>query len=226
MKHIITYIIFITSFLISCQKEEFTDIPKGMGALVLENLSVQTENVNTITTRAVANDLYVEIWQGGSLVAGQVYEPGKMPSKLNLPAGDYQLKTYNQAYKDMSSWPKSEKGNAAFYADKEFKIEEGRVSYFSLEVPMVNIGVSLRLPEGFSDLFSTYHFFAQVGERSVEILNAETAYFPLGKVTCTFSVVNSDSENKTNTFTIDSPKAGTIYEINYDYETKTLRVIE
>ena len=65
------YILFCIFFLASCQKEEFTDIPKGMGALVLENLSVQTENVNTITTRAVANDLYVEIWQGGSLVAGQ-----------------------------------------------------------------------------------------------------------------------------------------------------------
>lgn len=54
------------------------DISEGKGTLILENLSVQTENVNTVSTRAVQNDLYVEIWQNGQLMSGQQYEPGKV----------------------------------------------------------------------------------------------------------------------------------------------------
>ena len=101
MKHVI-YILLTLFLLASCQKEEYVGTPRGMGTLVLETLSVQTENVNTVFTRAVEPDLYVEIWQNGQLLTGQRYEPGKVPGKLDLPAGVYLLKTYNQAYQDMS----------------------------------------------------------------------------------------------------------------------------
>lgn len=39
----------------------------------------------------------------------------------------------------------------AFSAEKDFEIESNKINYLSVEVPMVNIGVSLKLPEGFSD---------------------------------------------------------------------------
>ena len=73
-------------------------------------------------TRAVEPDLYVEIWQNGQLLTGQRYEPGKVPGKLDLPAGVYLLKTYNQAYQDMSGWLDTEKGNMLFLL-KDFEIE-------------------------------------------------------------------------------------------------------
>ena len=95
MKYVI-YILLTLFLLASCQKEEYVGTPRGMGTLVLETLSVQTENVNTVFTRAVEPDLYVEIWQNGQLLTGQRYEPGKVPGKLDLPAGVYLLKTYNQ----------------------------------------------------------------------------------------------------------------------------------
>lgn len=94
MKYVI-YILLTLFLLASCQKEEYVGTPRGMGTLVLETLSVQTENVNTVFTRAVEPDLYVEIWQNGQLLTGQRYEPGKVPGKLDLPAGVYLLKTYN-----------------------------------------------------------------------------------------------------------------------------------
>jgi len=86
---------------------------------------------------------------------------------------------------------------------------------------MVNIGVSLKLPEGFSDRFKDYHFTVQFGNRSVEISNGETAYFPSSEVTYILSVTNNDGENKTNSKTIKSPVAGTIYEIsNNGWDTR------
>ena len=165
MKHIV-YILLTLILLASCQKDEAFDISEGKGTLILENLSVQTENVNTVSTRAVQNDLYVEIWQNGQLMSGQQYEPGKVPAKLDLPAGSYLLKTYNLAYKDMPNWVDTETGGAAFYAEKNFKIDAGKINYLNVEVPMVNIGVSLKLPEGFSDRFKDYHFTVQFGNRS------------------------------------------------------------
>ena len=65
MKYVI-YILLTLFLLASCQKEEYVGTPRGMGTLVLETLSVQTENVNTVFTRAVEPDLYVEIWQNRS----------------------------------------------------------------------------------------------------------------------------------------------------------------
>ena len=183
------YILLAFILLVACQKNEAFDTSEGKGTLVLENLSVQIENVNTVLTRAVQNDLYVEIWQNGQLMSGQQYEPSKVPAKLDLPAGSYQLKTYNLAYK---------------------------------EVPMVNIGVSLKLPEGFSDRFKRSHFVVQTENRSVEISNGETAYFPLSEVTYILSATNNDGENKMNSKTIKSPVAGTIYEISYGYAAKGL----
>ena len=221
MKHIV-YILLTLILLASCQKDEAFDISEGKGTLILENLSVQTENVNTVSTRAVQNDLYVEIWQNGQLMSGQQYEPGKVPAKLDLPAGSYLLKTYNLAYKDMPNWVDTETGGAAFYAEKNFKIDAGKINYLNVEVPMVNIGVSLKLPEGFSDRFKDYHFTVQFGNRSVEISNGETAYFPSSEVTYILSVTNNDGENKTNSKTIKSPVAGTIYEISYGYAAKGL----
>lgn len=99
-----------------------------MGTLVLETLSVQTENVNTVFTRAVEPDLYVEIWQNGQLLTGQRYEPGKVPGKLDLPAGVYLLKTYNQAYQDMSGGWIQRKGIWLFLLKKILRLNQMRLT--------------------------------------------------------------------------------------------------
>ncbi|WP_297904702.1 DUF4493 domain-containing protein [uncultured Parabacteroides sp.] len=220
MKHI-AYTLLFFIFLVACQKDEAFNISEGKGTLILENISVQTENINAVSTRAVQNDLYVEVWQNGQLMSGQQYEPGKVPAKLDLPAGSYQLKTYNQAYKEMPNWLDTEIGGAAFYAEKDFKIEVGEINHLNVEVPMVNIGVSLKLPEGFSDRFKTYLFTVQSGDRSVKVINGQTAYLQVSdKIIYTLSVENNDGENKTDSRLIETPEAGTVYEISYAYETK------
>lgn len=63
-----------------------------------------------------------------NFLTGQRYEPGKVPGKLDLPAGVYLLKTYNQAYQDMSGWLDTEKGNMAFSAEKILRLNQMRLT--------------------------------------------------------------------------------------------------
>ena len=57
---------------------------------------------------------------------------------------------------------------------------------------MVNIGVSLKLPEGFSDRFKDYHFTVQFGNRSVEKSKGGFVNLRSGEVTYILSVINND----------------------------------
>ena len=218
--------------LFACQQEELPS-NNNIGYLSLENISIQSANVETITTRAVDTDLYVEISGNGSTTT---YDPGKTPSKIELKADNYTLKAYNAAYKAKDTLSSAHKGEAIYYIDSQsFTIEEGKVNYLSVEVPMTNIGVRLALPEGFSNWFNTYSFNVSAGNRSVSITNGETVYFPAGEITYTLSATNNDEEefqlegssskwvNEENEQIIITP--GTIYVITYNYATQSLQLL-
>lgn len=209
--------------LFACQQEDLPSVGET-GFLSLENMTVEVANTESISTRAVDNDLYVEI--SSQDVTPEVtlkYNPGdNIPSKIELGAGRYALKIYN----DTTLLDKT----PVFYKDTIFDIEAGKVNYLSVEVPMINIGVRLALPEGFSDWFKTYSFnVSDDGNRSVSIANGETAYFTIDQdISYTLSVTNNDDEQMTDSkaITKDQIAAGTIYVITYDYSTKALRLLE
>ena len=220
--------------LFACQQEELPS-NNNVGYLSLENISIQSADVETITTRAGDTDLYVEIWdEEGTSQVGETYGPGNI-AKIELEPGYYMLKAYNAAFLDQSSWTENVKGDAVYYIDnKSFTIEAGKVNYLSVEVPMTNIGVHLALPEGFINWFNPYSFNVSVGNRCVSITNGETVYFPAGEITYTLSATNNDEEefqlegssskwvNEENEQIIITP--GTIYVITYDYETQSLQL--
>lgn len=212
--------------LFACQQEDLPSVGET-GFLSLENMTVEVANTESISTRAVDNDLYVEIWDEAGSQVGETYEPGYIiPAKIELEPGNYTLKAYNAAFNEQSI----DKGAAIYYIDnKYFTIEAGKVNYLSVEVPMINIGVRLALPEGFSNWFKTYSFTLSDGNRSVSISNGETAYFSIDQdIYYTLSVTNNDDEQKTDSkaITKDQIAAGTIYVITYDYATKALRLLE
>lgn len=221
--------------LFACQQEDLPSVGET-GFLSLENMTVEVANTESISTRAVDNDLYVEIWdEAGTSQVGETYEPGNIPPKIELDPGNYTLKAYNAAFNEQSSneqssWAEIDKGAAVYSVDqKSFTIEAGKVNYLSVEVPMINIGVRLALPEGFSNWFTTYSFTISDGNRSVSIANGETAYFTIDQdISYTLSVTNNDDEQKTDSkaITKDQIAAGTIYVITYDYATKALRLLE
>ncbi len=213
--------------LFACQQEDLPSVGET-GFLSLENMTVEMANTESISTRAVDNDLYVEI--SSQDVTPEVtlkYNPGdKIPSKIELEPGNYTLKAYNAAFNEQSI----DKGAAIYYIDnKSFTIEAGKVNYLSVEVPMTNIGVRLALPEGFSNWFKTFSFTISDGNRSVSIANGETAYFSIDQdISYTLSATNTDNEQKTDSKTIkkDQIAAGTIYVITYVYATNALRLLE
>ena len=213
--------------LFACQQEDLPSVG-DTGFLSLENMTVEVANTESISTRVVDDDLYVEIWdEAGTSQVGETYEPGNIPAKIELDPGNYILKAYNAAFNEQSI----DKGAAIYYIDnKSFTIEAGKVNYLSVEVPMINIGVRLALPEGFSDWFKTYSFnVSDDGNRSVSIANGETAYFTIDQdISYTLSVTNNDDEQMTDSkaITKDQIAAGTIYVITYDYATKALRLLE
>lgn len=221
--------------LFACQQEDLPSVG-DTGFLSLENMTVEVANTESISTRVVDDDLYVEIWdEAGTSQVGETYEPGNIPAKIELEPGNYTLKAYNAAFKEQSI----DKGAAIYYIDnKSFTIEAGKVNYLSVEVPMINIGVQLVLPEGFSGdsgWFEDYTFTVKVGkaeeEKTVELKDEEIAYFSYSNdVTLSYQLdaTNNDGElfNSGEITYGEALSPGTIYVITYDYATKALRLLE
>lgn len=215
--------------LFACQQEDLPSVGET-GFLSLENMTVGVANTESISTRAEDNDLYVEI--SSQDVTPEVtlkYNPDSIPSKIELGAGRYALKIYNDTTL-LDETP-------VFYKDTIFDIEAGKVNYLSVKVPMINWGVQLDLPQNFADWFDeeNYTFTVKVGKagevKTVELKNEEIAYFPHSSdVTLSYQLdaTNNDGEsfNSGDIIYDEALSPGTIYVITYDYATKALRLLE
>lgn len=215
--------------LFACQQEDLPSVGET-GFLSLENMTVEVANTESISTRAEDNGLYVEISsQDVTPEVALKYNPDSIPSKIELGAGRYALKIYN----DTTLLDKT----PVYYKDTIFEIEAGKVNYLSVKVPMINWGVQLDLPQNFADWFDeeNYTFTVKVGiageEKTVELKNEEIAYFPHSNdVTLSYQLIatNTDGEHfESEKITYDKVLSpGTIYVITYDYATKALRLLE
>ena len=220
MKHLI-YTLITLFLLASCQQEDLPTVGEGIGYLSLEDIQIQAAEVETVQTRAVDNDLYVEIWQNGNLYGEHEYAPGKVPAKIELPVGTYTLKTYNtEAYVAGEPW---------YYGEQEFSIAEGGVNYLSYEVPLKNFGVKLQLPEGFEELFDDITF--TVGE-DVGLEDGDVYYFApdMESISYTLKAKNEDEEplekaGYNSEWENTTLTTGKLYIITYSFETKTLTLV-
>lgn len=220
MKRII-YTLITLFLLASCQQEDLPTVGEGIGYLSLEDIQIQAAEVETVQTRAVDNDLYVEIWQNGNLYGEHEYAPGKVPAKIELPVGTYALKTYNtEAYEAGEPW---------YYGEQEFKITEGGVNYLSYEVPLKNFGVKLQLPEGFEELFYDITFTIE-GQNLTD--GGEPYYFsPETKsISYTLTAKNTDKEDQISKGSNEDWEnttltTGKLYIITYSFETKALVLV-
>ena len=231
MKQNLLYLLLGIFLLTSCQQEEIPNAETAMGTLSLNGISVQVAN-ETVSSRAVDADLYVEIWQKGAIYNNQVYAPGQVPNKIELPVGNYQLRIYNAACQ--SENPYEGKGQAVYFNDEVFfEVKAGEVTTLEeIKVPMINFGVTLKLPEGFDMLFKEYTFTVISGERTVEWKNGEgiePAYFPYD-TDVTFSyrleAINTDGEKFSQEGTCAEVVAGTVYTVTYEMETQLLSVAQ
>ena len=224
MKHLI-YPIITLFLLAACQQEELPS-GNGVGYLSLEDITVQAANV--VSTRAVDEDLYVQIDNN------EPYSPGNVPTgRIDLQPGSHTLKVYNEAYEQYENWTNEDKGEAVYSLTTTFEVEAGKVNYFKAEVPMINFGVRLELPEGFDTAFPKNSFSVTVGSRTVSLNDGETDYFPHSEsvsVSYTLSVTNTETEENDKTGSNNewenaTIQPGTVYVITYDYATETLSLL-
>lgn len=228
MKRALFYIAVLI-MLASCRQEELPLSEKAVGYLSIENLTVQTANVENIMTRAVDRDLYICIDDGAP------YPPGADVSEIALEPGSHTLEAYNAAYNEYLGWTNEEKGSAVYYGKTSFEIKANNMTYVNMEVPMINFGVSLSLPEGFTTVFPQYAFSVTVGKRTVSLKDGETAYFPYSEgglsVSYTLSATNTDGEdndkegNNSSWEGKSTIQPNTVYVITYDYGTKSLVLV-
>ena len=200
-------------FMAACQQETLEGIGGGEGTLLLDGLHKQT-TADSLSTKAVDDDLYVEIWQGEKQL--HRFEPAETPNQLKLDEGAYLLKSYNAA---ALSTEVSGKGEAIFQLEKTFSITAGEINRLDAIVPMTNVGI--RLAKELPTQFTGYQLTVQQGTRSVTLSQNEVAYFTAGEqLLYTLSATNADGELRTQAATMPNPVAGTIYEINYSFATK------
>lgn len=228
MKQTILYFIAGLFLLTGCAKEELS-LAEGnqVGYLTVENLVPQQAEQISVGSRAVDADLYVEITDSTKTTT---YNPGTLPGKVELHVGKYSMKAYNAAYKDNTP-------NAAkYYAETTVEIKEGKVEYLSLEVPMVNYGVMLSLPDNFSDWFTDYTF--SIGKKTATetsvLKEGEVIYFDYQKGdVLSYSLKVTSKEETDGTFMQSGSygdaegkaiEPGKIYQITYNWATKALEM--
>ena len=226
MKQTILYLLLVTFLLASCQQEDISS-NTATGYLVLESIDVQV-NQQTVSSRAVDADLYVDILQEDAIF--RQYGPGMVPDRIELPEGTYRLHVYNAA----ATLPDPYDGNgvAIFeYIGEPITVEaNGTTLIEEIEVPMINFGVTLQLPEEFNTFFENYAFTV-TSDRSVELKEGETAYFPYDSDNVTFSyslkATNADGEeSEPEGGTRNEVVSGTIYTVSYEMETQSLNITE
>ena len=225
MKQTILYLLLGIFLLASCQQEETLPDNTATGYLVLESIDVQV-NQQTVSSRAVDADLYVDILQEDAIF--RQYAPGMVPDRIELPEGIYRLHVYNAA----ATLPDPYDGNgvAIFeYTGEPITVEaNGTTLIEEIEVPMINFGVTLQLPEEFNTFFENYAFTV-TSDRSVELKEGETAYFPYDSDNVTFSyslkATNADGEeSEPEGGTRNEVVSGTIYTVSYEMETQSFHV--
>lgn len=222
--YIVTPLLFLLS---SCQQEDNLLLSEGNGYLSLSSIEIEAESITPISTRAVNSDLAIEILKAdGTSVVKFDAGAAAASDKIELEAGEYKLKAYSPNYGTI--WQNDEKGAPIYYKEQNFAIVAEKINYLSVQVPMINLGIKLILPDNFGELFTSCSFTAQLGDRSVMLQEGETAYFNLPAPTnaslqYTLSATNSDGESQEQTHDFEGELApGTIYEITYSLATRSL----
>ena len=202
MKQIL-YTLLSLFLLISCQQEDILSEQEKKGYLQLTNLSLVSPTIESVQTRAVDEDLYVEIT--GTDV-NDTYEPGTLPNKIELEAGEYTLKAYNEAYQNKTA-------NAPqYYVEETFAIEAEKVTYPTIAVPMVNVGISLAtLSDELQGLFNDVKLsFYTTDEQTETVLQPEeTVYMDYAEdMTLTYTLTATNADNET--FTTEKKTYGNV----------------
>ncbi|MBQ8673157.1 MAG: DUF4493 domain-containing protein [Bacteroides sp.] len=233
MKRLIYHIFPLLLLLVACQDADETPLAAaGQGYLSLGGVELQEgERMQVGQTRAVPDDLNIDIVsaESGETVVSLAAGAAEIQQKIALTPGGYTLKSYTDSYREEATWSDSEKGTAVYYAETAFSIEDDRVTYLDVTVPMLNYGVSFTLPTGFDTYFTSYSFTVTAGSRSVTLTvsDSDTAYFNAAQTSFSylFTATNKDGESFNLSGTYDNALPGMRYAVTYSIATRSLQLL-
>lgn len=229
MRRYILYVLLNVFFIVGCNKE-IVSLPQE-GYLSISSIEVKSQAISNVASRAVDEDLTVDLYKGEQFVRTLTAE--EMQSKIKLePATDYKLKVYSANYGQDVNWTNKMSGEPVYYKEEPFQVKEGETTALKVQVPMCNYAVSLALPEGF-EKWMTYTFEVTSGARTVTLQDGDTVYFPVSALGSPFSyklkLTNTDSESFDLTGTWgdtegETVEMNTVYVITYSMEYNVLKV--
>lgn len=220
------YILLSLLWLISCQQENMPDLSSS-GYLQLQSIATSTIETEEVNTRGVEEDLYIHIM--GNNVDTLITPGAFSQEKIKLEAGSYELEVYNEPYNSKTT-------NAPqYYVQQTFSIETEKVKYLDVEVPMINVGISLAaFSNELSGLFTNPYltFYTTDPESKQTLQPDEIAYFDYSEgMTFSYTLTATNADNETFTTDVktygskEQPvEAGHCYVITYSLaSTKTLQ---
>lgn len=220
------YILLSLLWLISCQQENMPDLSSS-GYLQLQSIATNAIEIEEVNTRAMEEDLYIHIM--GNNVDTLITPGAFSQEKIKLEAGSYELEVYNETYNSKTT-------NAPqYYVQQTFSIETEKVKYLDVEVPMINVGISLaafsnELSGFFTNPYLT--FYTTDPESKQTLQPDEIAYFDYSEgMTFSYTLTATNADNETFTTDVktygskEQPvEAGHCYVITYSLaSTKTLQ---
>ena len=210
--------------LTACQQEETLVPTSGRGGML--ELDLLRGGRPVVSTRAVDSDLAVQILdENGNEVFN--WSASNVPHPIQFEkAGTYTLKAFTE---NQDNWQTENAGRGAgcYYAETQVEIVEDSIVRLTLDVPMTNYAVSLKLPELFYEpdsarLFKSYTFTLKSGSRTVTIKEGEKAYFDVNHgFTYALKATNIDGKASQHS-AIEYPysvEAGKLYTVRYSYSS-------
>lgn len=226
MKQIIE-VLFIACLLAGCQQETDLLTDGNTGYLILSSVKAKNDFLVKPGTRTVDPEFQLEICNPTSGTPLHTFHPGELTQqKIQLEVGSYLLKAYTPNHEQ--TWGNGVKGEAQYYKEQRFDINANQVNVVSVQVPMKNCAVTLRLPAEFDSWFTEYTFTVTQGsndqERNVTLKNGETAYLTSDlDFSYSLAAKNHDDELKVTSGKVSAPVANTEYELTYSLSTVTLK---
>ncbi len=214
MKHTLyIYIVCLLTFA-SCQHDEM-GVFEGHGQLCLE---LYRAGLPKMATRSADSDLAVTILDSHGNVLEQ-YAAGEVPAKIVLEVGQFTVRAYTD---NQSSWKTQNggKGAGCYYADTLITMQPDAQLNLVMEVPMTNYAATLRLPETFGTLFSSYTFTLASGGRQVTVTEGEKAYFDVADGGFTYSLRATNTDGNTHSHSailFPEVESGKLFTVHYDY---------
>ena len=169
-------------------------------------------------TSSETSDLAVKVLDNKGNLYKQ-YNAGAIPQKIVMEPGIFTIVVYTE---NQETWQTANggRGEACYYVEYQVQMNFDEIRRETINVPMTNYAVSLKLPEDFHDLFNSHTFALISGNRNTSIQEGETAYFNPSDGGFAYSLQATNTDGVTHShsaYKYSDVQSGKHYVVKYVY---------